>query len=72
LPLTTKRKQTTALLSKTRKPLNVIHGNDRFTMFNKDRGDPYSRHQVAVIQSSMSSAHDLQIIVTREKAFGAI
>jgi len=28
-------------LSKTRKPLNVIHGNARFTKFNKDRGDPY-------------------------------
>jgi len=27
-------------LSKTRKPLNVIHGNARFTKFNKDRGDP--------------------------------
>ena len=27
-------------MSKTRKPLNVIHGNDRFTKFNKDRGDP--------------------------------
>jgi len=40
LPLTTKRKQTTPLLSKTRKPLNVIHGNARFTKFNKDRGDP--------------------------------
>ncbi|MGA2818865.1 MAG: hypothetical protein ABSE67_21745, partial [Xanthobacteraceae bacterium] len=39
-PLTTKRKQTTPLLSKTRKPLNVIHGNARFTKFNKDRGDP--------------------------------
>jgi len=42
LPLTTKRKQTTPLLSKTRKPLNVIHGNARFTKFNKDRGDPVS------------------------------
>jgi len=37
---TTKRKQTIALLSKTRKPLNVIHGNVRFTKFNKDRGNP--------------------------------
>jgi hypothetical protein len=27
-------------LSKTRKPLNVIHGNVRFTKFNKDRGNP--------------------------------
>jgi len=48
LPLTTKRKQTTALLSKTRKPLNVIHGNDRFTMFNKDRGDPVDRRNAVV------------------------
>ena len=40
LPLTTKRKQTTALLSKTRKPLNVIHGNACLTKFNKNRGDP--------------------------------
>ena len=39
LPLTTKRKQTIALLSKLRRPLNVIHGNDRFTKFNKARGN---------------------------------
>jgi len=43
LPLTTKRKQTTALLSKPGKPLNVIHGNARFTKFNKDQGDPGER-----------------------------
>ena len=38
LPLTTKRKQTIALLSKLRRPLNVIHGNDRFPKF-KARGN---------------------------------
>jgi transposase-like protein len=27
-----------ALLSKLRRPLNFIHGNDRFTKFNKARG----------------------------------
>src|SRR5665647_2340494 len=39
LPLTTKRRPTIALLSKLRRPLNVIHGNDRFTKFNKARGN---------------------------------
>ena len=27
-------------MSKLRRPLNVIHGNDRFTKFNKARGNP--------------------------------
>src|SRR5665647_652671 len=39
LPLTTKRRPTIALLSKLRRPLNVIHGNDRFTKFNRARGN---------------------------------
>src|SRR5674476_1030578 len=39
LPLTTKRRPTTALLSKLRRPLNVIHSNDRFTKFNRARGN---------------------------------
>ena len=39
LPLTTKRRQTIALLSKLRRPLNIIHGNDRFTKFNRARGN---------------------------------
>jgi hypothetical protein len=41
LPLTTKRTQTIALLSKLRRPLNVIHGNARFTKFNKARGNSH-------------------------------
>jgi hypothetical protein len=39
LPLTTKRRPTIALLSKLRRPLNVIHGNDHFTKFNRARGN---------------------------------
>src|SRR5665647_564438 len=39
LPLTTKRRPTIALLSKLRRPLNVIHGNARFTKFNRARGN---------------------------------
>jgi len=39
MPLTTKRKQTIALLSKLRRPLNVIHGNGRFAKFNRARGN---------------------------------
>src|SRR5674476_710032 len=39
LPLTTKRRPTIALLSKLRRPLNVIHSNDRFTKFNRARGN---------------------------------
>ena len=39
LPLTTERKQTIPLLSKLRRPLNVIHCNDRFTKFNNARGN---------------------------------
>src|ERR1700682_5927368 len=38
-PLTTKRRPTIALLSKLRRPLNVIHGNDRFIKFNRARGN---------------------------------
>jgi uncharacterized protein (TIGR02246 family) len=49
LPLTTKRKQTIALLSKLRRSLNVIHGNDRFTKFNKARGNSIMRTIALVI-----------------------
>jgi hypothetical protein len=35
-------------LSKTRKPLNVIHGNARFTKFNKDRGDPFGARRAGI------------------------
>ncbi len=43
-------KQTTALLSKTRKPLNVIHGNVRFTKFNKDRGNPIGSADIELLR----------------------
>ena len=39
VPLITKRRPTIALLSKLRRPLNVIHGNARFTKFNRARGN---------------------------------
>ena len=28
-------------MSKLRRPLNIIHGNDRFTKFNRARGNSY-------------------------------
>jgi hypothetical protein len=40
LPLIMKRKPTIALLSKLRRPLNVIHGNDRFTSSTEHRAIP--------------------------------
>src|SRR5712692_10200656 len=57
-------KQTIALLSKLRRPLNVIHGNDRFTKFNKARGNPmYRRANVPAMRLPPRT-----VLATRDKA----
>jgi hypothetical protein len=57
LPLTTKRRPTIALLSKLRRPLNVIHGNARFTKFNRARGNSPIYPKVPFFTSRIAAAH---------------
>src|ERR1035437_1606058 len=59
LPLTTKRKQTIALLSKLRRPLNIIHGHDRFTKFNKARGN--SGGNMLIVQRLIERGADINL-----------
>jgi hypothetical protein len=61
LPLTTKRRPTIALLSKLRRPLNVIYGNARFTKFNRAWGNSI-RKPIAIIVKLLRHGQRLGVI----------